>query len=335
MAGNPRAERAEAAPGSDSPRVGWRARLATLGRDRSALAGLVVVATVLAVATVAFVDAVVFGFLGEFGFFASLGVEQYWLAKTVWISPTAEVAPELLPPVGLENAFGQGRLAHPLGTDDRGRDVLLRLLYGSRVAVQVGLVATLVGAIGGSAVGAVAGYYGGWVDDALMRGVEVLYAIPFLILVLALLAVLQARDSLLVVTATVGVVNVPEFARLIRSRVLAVREATYVEAARAAGRSHLGVVWHHVVPNSLGPVVVQGTVRVGTAILVVAALSFLGFGVSEPTPSWGAMLATARDVMLQNLWFSLWPGLAILVTVVGFTLLGDGLRDTLDPRRSQ
>jgi len=335
MAGNPRVERAEAAPGSDSSRVGWRARLATLRRDRSALAGLVVVATVLAVATVAFVDAVVFGFLGEFGFFASLGVEQYWLAKAVWISPTAEVAPELLPPVGLENAFGQGCLAHPLGTDDRGRDVLLRLLYGSRVAVQVGLVATLVGAVGGSAVGAVAGYYGGWVDDALMRGVEVLYAIPFLILVLALLAVLQARDSLLVVTATVGVVNVPEFARLIRSRVLAVREATYVEAARAAGRSHLGVVWHHVVPNSLGPVVVQGTVRVGTAILVVAALSFLGFGVSEPTPSWGAMLATARDVMLQNLWFSLWPGLAILVTVVGFNLLGDGLRDALDPRRSQ
>ena len=335
MAGNPRVERAEAAPGSDSPRVGWRARLATLRRDRSALAGLVVVTTVLAVATVAFVDAVVFAVLAEIRLFASLGVEQYWLAKTVWISPTAEVAPELLPPVGLENTFGQGRLAHPLGTDDRGRDVLLRLLYGSRVAVQVALVATLVGAVGGSAVGAVAGYYGGWIDDALMRGVEVLYAIPFLILVLALLAVLQARDSLLVVTATVGVVNVPEFARLIRSRVLAVREATYVEAARAAGRSHLGVVWHHVVPNSLGPVVVQGTVRVGTAILVVAALSFLGFGVSEPTPSWGAMLATARDVMLQNLWFSLWPGLAILVTVVGFTLLGDGLRDALDPRDPQ
>lgn len=249
-------------------------------------------------------------------------------------------APELAPydPMAQEYAIMQSpslSSAHPLGTDSFGRDLLSRMMHGARISLAVGLAAVAIAAVVGVGLGLAAGYYGGWIDDALMRGVEVLYAIPFLILVLALLAVLQARDSLLVVTATVGVVNVPEFARLIRSRVLAVREATYVEAARAAGRSHLGVVWHHVVPNSLGPVVVQGTVRVGTAILVVAALSFLGFGVSEPTPSWGAMLATARDVMLQNLWFSLWPGLAILVTVVGFTLLGDGLRDALDPRDPQ
>jgi len=316
------------------PAVGWRATLAYLRRDRSAFAGLIVVCVVTGVATVAFVDAVVFAYLSRFQVFASLGVEQYWLARTVWISPTAEVAPELLPPVGLENAFGQGQLAHPLGTDDRGRDVLLRLFYGSRIALQVGVAATLVGAIGGSVVGAVAGYYGGWVDDVCMRAVEVLYAVPFLVLVLALLSVLQARDSLLVVMVTVGVVTVPEFARLIRSRVLSVREAVYVEAARVAGLSNLAIVRRHVVPNSVAPVVVQGTLRVGTAILVVAGLSFLGFGVAEPTPSWGAMLATSRDVLLQNVWFSVWPGLAILVTVVGFNLLGDGLRDALDPRLS-
>lgn len=318
--------------GTARTRVRWRKTLAQLRRDRSAFAGLVIVLVVVGVATFAFVDAVVFDYLGSLGLFSTLGVEQYWIAKTVWTSPTAETTAELLPPVGVETQFGAGRLAHPLGTDARGRDVLLRLIYGSRIAVQVGVVSAAFGVIGGSAVGAVAGYYGGWVDDVAMRAVEILYAIPFLILVLAVLSVLQARTNILFVTLAVGLVNVPEFARLIRSRVLTVREAGYVEAARAAGLSSSAIIRRHVVPNSLAPVVVQGTLRVGTAILVVAGLAFLGFGVSEPTPSWGAMLSSSRTVMLQNVWLSIWPGLAILVTVLGFNLLGDGLRDVLDPR---
>lgn len=320
-----------ATAGAGGPPAGWRRTLAALRRDRSALAGLVVVTAVTATAAVTFVDAVVFESLSEIGVVSGLGVEQYWLAKTVWTSPTAETAPALLPPVGLENAAGTGQLAHPLGTDHRGRDILVRLVYGSRVAVQVGVVAALVGTVGGSAVGAVAGYYGGWIDDLLMRGVEVLYAIPFLILVLALVSVVRARGNLGVLTVVVGLVFVPEFARLLRSRVLTVREATYVEAARAAGVADAAIIRRHVLPNSVPTVLVHGTVRVGSAILLVAALSFLGVGVAEPTPSWGGMLATARTVLLRHSWLGVWPGLALLATVVGFTMLGDGLRDALDP----
>jgi peptide/nickel transport system permease protein len=315
-------------------RVGWRYTFRQIRRDRSAFAGLVLVVFMTGMATFAFIDAVVLEYLAQYQVFASLGVEQYWIAKTVWISPTAETAPRLLPPFPLENTFGQSTLAHPLGTDDRGRDILLRLIYGSRIAIQVGIISALFGMVGGSVIGAVAGYYGGWTDDVLMRGVEILYAIPFLILVLALLSVFQARDNLTFVMVTVGLVNIPEFARLIRSRVVSIREEVYVEAAQAAGVSNLNIIRRHVIPNSFTPVLVQGTLRVGTAILVVAGLAFLGFGVSEPTPSWGAMLSTARDLMIQNIWFSIWPGLMILLTVFGFNLFGDGLRDALDPRLS-
>ncbi len=315
-------------------RYGWRYTLGQLRRDPTAAAGLVVVGLVTLVAAVAWVDAVLFDFLAEFGVFAGLGVEQYALAKAVWTSPVAEPAgtPRLLPPVGLENQFGEGTLAHPLGTDHRGRDILLRLVYGSRVAIQVGFVAAVVGMLGGTVVGAVSGYYGGRVDDVLMRFVETLYSIPFLVLVLSLVAVLGARENLTIIMFVVGVVYVPEFARLIRSRVFSVREEVYVEAARAAGVSTPAIIRRHVIPNSITPVLVQGTLRVGTAILTVAGLSFLGFGVNPPTPSWGRMLSISRDYMIQNVWFSIWPGLAILITVVGFNLFGDGLRDALDPR---
>ncbi len=328
-------DEAERTPREDvETRYGWRYTLGQLRRDPTAAAGLVVVGVVTAVAAIAWVDAVLFDFLAGFGVFASLGIEQYALAKAVWTSPVAEPAgtPRLLPPVGLENQFGQGTLAHPLGTDHRGRDILLRLIYGSRIAIQVGFVAAFVGLLGGTVVGAVSGYYGGRVDDVLMRFVETLYSIPFLVLVLSLVAVLGARENLTIIMFVVGIVYVPEFARLIRSRVFSVREEVYVEAARAAGVSTPAILRRHVIPNSFTPVLVQGTLRVGTAILTVAGLSFLGFGVNPPTPSWGRMLSISRDYMIQNVWFSVWPGLAILITVVGFNLFGDGLRDALDPR---
>jgi len=313
-------------------RVGWRYTLAQVRQDLTAMAGLAVVGVMTLMGAFSFLDGVVFAYLAQYQFFAQFGVEQYWIGKTFWVSPLAEPAgtPQLLPPVGMENVFGQGTWAHPLGTDDRGRDILARIVYGSRIAIEVGYISTLIGLVGGTLVGAVSGYYGGWVDDALMRAVETLYAIPFLVLVLAVMAAFGR--SLLFAMVGVGIASIPTFARLIRSRVVSVREKDYVEAARAAGVRDRNIIRRHVIPNSFAPVLVQGTLQVGYSIIIVAGLSFLGFGVQPPTPSWGQMLSTSKDYMIQNVWFSIWPGLAILITVVGFNVFGDGLRDALDPR---
>jgi len=313
-------------------RVGWRYTLSQVKSDPTALAGLVVILFMSGMAVFATVDAVVFDYLSQYQVFAQYGMRKYWVAETFWISPVREPleTPRLLPPAGFENVYGQGTMAHPLGTDDRGRDILARLVYGSRIAVTVGAIATVVGLVGGTLVGAVAGYYGGWVDDVLMRGVETLYAIPFFILVLAFIAVFGRNLSFVMVG--VGIASLPTFARLIRSEVVSVREEAYVEAARAAGVRDRNIILRHVIPNSFAPVLVQATLQIGTAILIVAGLSFLGFGVQPPTPSWGQMLSKSRGVMIENVWFSIWPGLCILVTVVAFNMFGDGLRDALDPR---
>jgi peptide/nickel transport system permease protein len=322
----------EATERSVEARVGWRYTLAQIREDPTALAGLVFIVIISAIALVTTVDAVVFDWLAEYQIFAQYGVEKYWLAKTLWMSPTAEPAgtTTLLPPVGMENAFGQGTWAHPLGTDNRGRDILLRLIYGTRIAIQVGLLATTIGLVGGMVIGAVSGYYGGWVDDVLMRLAETLYAIPFLVLVLAFIAALGR--SLTFAMLGVGVASIPTFARLIRSRVVSVREEDYIDAARAAGVRDRTIIRRHVIPNSFAPVLVQATLQIGTSILIIAGLSFLGFGVQPPKPSWGQMLSVSRDYMIADPWFSIWPGLCILVTVVAFNMFGDGLRDALDPR---
>ncbi|WP_273836362.1 ABC transporter permease [Halococcus sp. PRR34] len=298
-------------------RVGWRYTLTQVRSDPTALAGLFIIGFMTAVAVFAYVDAKLL---------------DYWFASTFWVNPATDpvTVEALLPPVGVENGLGTGTWEHPLGTDNRGRDILARLFYGTRIAIQVGFIATAFGLFGGVIVGAVAGYYGGWVDDVLMRGVETLYAIPFLILVITFMSVF-GRDLLFAMIG-VGIGSIPVFARLIRSRVLSVREEDYVEAARAAGVRDRNIIFRHVVPNSFAPVLVQATLQVGVSIIIVAGLSFLGFGVQPPTPSWGQMLAQSRNYMLQSIWFSLWPGLAILITVVGFNLFGDGLRDALDPR---
>ncbi len=196
--------------------------------------------------------------------------------------------------------------------------------------MQVGIVSTGFGLICGTLVGAVAGYHGGWTDDILMRCAETLYAIPFLVLVIAFMAAF-GRDLTFAMIG-VGITTIPVFARLIRSRVVSVREEEYIEAARAAGVRDRNIILRHVIPNSFAPVLVQATLQVGISILIVAGLSFLGFGAQPPTPSWGQMLSQSRGYMLPDPWFSLWPGIAILVTVMGFNLLGDGLRDALDPR---
>jgi peptide/nickel transport system permease protein len=321
--------------GQPEARVGLKYTLTQVKRDPTALLGLGIIGFMTAVALVAFVDSIVFDVLGDVAFFADLGVRQYLLAETIWINPVNDPdnAEILLPPVGLTNEIHPeqaGTLAHPLGTDHRGRDILARLFYGTRIAITVGIVSTGIAMALGTLVGAVAGYYGGRIDDALMRGAEVLFAIPFLVLVIAFMTAFGRNLTFAMVG--VGIATIPTFARLIRSRVLSVREEAFVEAARAAGVRDRNVILRHVIPNSFAPVLVQATLQVGINILIIAGLSFLGYGAQPPTPSWGQMLSSSRNYMLPNPWFSIWPGLAILVTVVGFNLLGDGLRDALDPR---
>jgi peptide/nickel transport system permease protein len=303
--------------GEVEARVGLQYTLYQLRRDPTALAGLIIISLATLVAVFSTIDAVLL---------------DYWFAETFWVHPAqdpqkVEVA---LPPVGMENVYGTGDWSHLLGTDHRGRDILVRLFYGTRIAITVGFVSTFIGMVGGTLVGAVSGFYGGWIDDVMMRAVETLYAIPFLVLVIAFMAAFGR--SLMFAMVGVGVATIPTFARLIRSRVFSVREEDYVEAARAAGVRDRWIILRHVIPNSFAPVLVQATLQIGVAILIIAGLSFLGFGVQPPTPSWGQMLDQSRDWMIENPWFSIWPGLAILTTVVGFNLLGDGLRDALDPR---
>nr|WP_323190929.1 ABC transporter permease [Halostella sp. PRR32] len=313
-------------------RVGISYTLWQIRRDPTALAGLAIISVMTAIAVFAYIDAVIFDRLSDYAFFANMGVEQYWFANNYWVNPENDPASvrSLLPPAWMENTFGQGTWDHPLGTDHRGRDILVRLFYGTRIAIQVGFISTAIGMVGGTLVGAVSGYYGGWIDDALMRAVETLYAIPFLVLVIAFMTAF-GRD-LTYAMIGVGITTIPVFARLIRSRVVSVREEDYVEAARAAGVRDRNIILRHVIPNSFAPVLVQATLQIGVSILIVAGLSFLGFGVQPPKPSWGQMLSQSRGYMLPNPWFSVWPGVAILITVVGFNLLGDGLRDALDPR---
>ena len=322
---------------TDQPeaRVGLRYTLTQVKRDPTALVGLGIIALMTFVAGVGFVDSIVFDVLGDVAFFADLGVRQYLLAETFWINPVNDPdnAQILLPPVGMSNELYPnqiGTLAHPLGTDHRGRDVLARLFYGTRIAITVGIVSTGIAMILGTLVGSVAGYYGGRIDDALMRAAEVLFAIPFLVLVIAFMTAFGRNLTFAMVG--VGIATIPTFARLIRSRVLSVREEDFVEAARAAGVRDRNIILRHVIPNSFAPVLVQATLQVGINILIIAGLSFLGYGAQPPTPSWGQMLSSSRNYMLPNPWFSIWPGIAILITVVGFNLLGDGLRDALDPR---
>ncbi|GAA0245150.1 ABC transporter permease [Haladaptatus pallidirubidus] len=297
--------------------VGWRYTLEQVRQDTTARIGFYTISFILGVAIFTWIDAKLL---------------DYAIASRFWYNPVNDPANAriLLPPVGIENTFGTGTWQYPLGTDHRGRDVLVRLVYGTRIAMQVGIVSTGFGLVCGTLVGAVAGYHGGWIDDALMRFVETLYAIPFLVLVIAFMAAF-GRDITYAMIG-VGITTIPVFARLIRSRVVSVREEEYIEAARAAGVRDRNIILRHVIPNSFAPVLVQATLQVGISILIVAGLSFLGFGAQPPTPSWGQMLNQSRGYMLPDPWFSLWPGIAILITVMGFNLLGDGLRDALDPR---
>jgi ABC-type dipeptide/oligopeptide/nickel transport system permease subunit len=217
-----------------------------------------------------------------------------------------------------------------LGTDVQGRDLLARLLFGARLSLAVGLVSQTVASLIGVALGLVAGYYGRWVDGALMRLADVTLAFPSLLLLIAIAA--AVNPSLPVVFVVIGLVGWAGMARLVRGEVLALRVREYVQAARALGASDTRIVWRHLLPGVLGPVIVAATLGVGGAIMAEAALSFVGLGARPPTPSWGAMVADGRDLLRVAPWVSLMPGLAIGLTVLGVNLVGDGLRDALEVR---
>ena len=221
---------------------------------------------------------------------------------------------------------------HWLGTDIQGRDVWARLIYGARISLAVGLLSQGIALALGLVLGLIAGYYGKWVDEIVMRLADVTLAFPTLLLLIALVAALQ--PSLPVVFLTIGLVGWAGMARLVRGQVLVVRELEYVQAMRALGARNHRIIALHVLPAVIAPVVIACTLGVAGAIMAEASLSFLGLGVQPPTPSWGAMIADGRDLsQLRNSpWTSLFPGLAIGLTVLGFNLLGDALRDALDPR---
>jgi peptide/nickel transport system permease protein len=220
--------------------------------------------------------------------------------------------------------------AHPLGTDRLGRDVLSRILYGGRVAVIVGAVAVAIGAGAGLTIGLVSGYNAGRTDALLMRVVDGLMAFPALLL--AILVVAALGPGHIQAMAAIGIVLIPTFARLSRAQALAARNLEYVVAARALGVRPAVILLRHILPNVAGPLLVQTTVAFSGAVLAEASLSYLGLGTQPPTPSWGSMLQEARDVLFVGPWMAIWPGAAIAAAVLGWNLLGDGLRDLLDPR---
>jgi peptide/nickel transport system permease protein len=220
--------------------------------------------------------------------------------------------------------------AHYLGTDTLGRDVLSRIIYGSRVSLKVGFVAVGLATLIGLFIGALAGYYGGWVDSILMRLVDLMLCFPAFFLILAVIAVLE--PSIWNIMAVIGLTGWMGVARLVRAEFLSLREREFVTAARALGAGDTRLILRHMLPNALAPVMVSATLGVAGAILTESALSFLGLGVQPPTPSWGNILTAGKDNIEIAWWLSVFPGLAILITVMSYNLLGEGIREAIDPR---
>lgn len=227
-------------------------------------------------------------------------------------------------------SYAGSNAEHWLGTDKLGRDILSRLIVGARYSLEMGVIAVAIASVIGITIGAIAGFYGRWVDNLCMRLLDIYQAVPMLLLAITLAAILgpSLRNAII----ALGIGMVPSFARLMRASVLTVREKEYVEAARAINASDARIIARHIIPNAMAPIIVEITMGVGSCILAGAALSFIGLGVQPPTPEWGSMISEARDVMREHPTLALYPGICVMISVLACNLLGDGLRDALDPR---
>jgi peptide/nickel transport system permease protein len=241
-----------------------------------------------------------------------------------WLSPYDPNA------IDMANRFASPSLVHPFGTDDFGRDILSRVMVGARVSLMVGIIAISISATVGSFLGILAGYAGRMVDEVIMRAMDILFAFPAILLAIAIMAALGRGIGNAMIA--IGIVYIPIFSRIARGSVLSVREEEFIEAARAIGSTDGRIMYRHIFPNILSPLIVEVTLSLSFAILAEAALSFFGLGTQPPDPSWGRMLSEGRAYFQQSAWLAIFPGLAIMLTVLGFNLLGDGLRDALDPR---
>ncbi|MFH1079969.1 MAG: oligopeptide ABC transporter permease [Pseudomonadota bacterium] len=241
-----------------------------------------------------------------------------------WIAPCDPSA------IDLKQVLAAPSYAHPFGTDQLGRDVLSRMIWGARISLKVGFVATGIAILLGAILGAVSGYYGRWVDAVIMRFVDIMLCFPTFFLILAVIAILE--PSIWNIMIIIGLTGWMGITRLVRADFISLKERDFVLAARVIGASDLRIIFVHILPNAMASILVAATLGVAGAILTESALSFLGIGVQPPTPSWGNILTAGKDNIDIAWWLSLYPGLAILVTVLGYNLLGEGIRDSLDPR---
>jgi peptide/nickel transport system permease protein len=273
---------------------------------------------------------------------AYMEVRRNWLAfggglLVLAVFVIAIFAPLIAPydpsKIDIKNILVGPSSQHLFGTDELGRDVLSRMIWGARVSLEVGFVAIGIATMIGILLGALSGFYGGYIDSAIMRAVDIMLSIPTIFLVLAVIAILE--PSILNIMIVIGLTSWMEPARLVRAEFISIKEREFVTAARALGARDGRIIFRHILPNGLSPILVSATMGIGGAVLVESALSFLGLGVQPPTPSWGSLLSSGKDNIEIAWWLSAFPGLAILVTVLGYNLLGEGIRDALDPRQRE
>lgn len=240
------------------------------------------------------------------------------------------IAPYSYDKQDLKNAFQYPNKGHIFGTDEFGRDIFSRIVYGSRISLKIGFISVGISLLIGGALGAIAGFYGGKIDNFIMRLMDILLAIPQILLAISIVAALGA--GLVNLMIAVGISTIPSYARILRASVLTIIGQEYIEAARASGTSDIKIIIKHILPNCLAPVIVQSTMGIAGAIATAAAMSFIGLGIEPPEPEWGAMLSGSREYIRGYSYMTIFPGLAIAITVLSLNLLGDGLRDALDPK---